>query len=55
MNLKVNDLKLGAEWLQGLLDDYEQDPEICEQIGNCVAFLDTTISAMSEGKREVAI
>lgn len=55
MKLKANDLQLGAEWLQGLLNDYEQDPDICKQIGNCVSFLDTAISAMREGKKEVAI
>lgn len=55
MKLRANDLELGAEWLQGLLDDYDQDPEMCQQIGNCVAFLDMAISAMREGKKEVAI
>lgn len=55
MKLKISDLEIGAEWLQGLLDDYDQDPEMCQQIGNCVAFLDTAIRAMREGKKEVVI
>lgn len=51
MTASIKDLAAGAEWLEGLLDDYECDNQ---EIRNCIAFLDAEIQARREGKRGAA-